>query len=105
MGTLQTAQEGAVRIIGRAQVRDHAPGSAVDPGLDPPASALRVERAAAGGVLHTRRGRHLSPSPASDAHHPAHREASTLPAPGHKALAPSTPRALTAPAHPLGPPA
>jgi hypothetical protein len=37
----------------------------VDPGLNPAASALRPERAAAGGVLHVRHGRPLPSSPAS----------------------------------------
>jgi hypothetical protein len=40
-------------------------GSAGDTGLDAAASALRAESAAAGGLLSTRRGLHLPPSPAS----------------------------------------
>ena len=40
-------------------------GQQCDTGLDPAASALRAEPAAAGGVLHARRGRHLPSSPAS----------------------------------------
>src|SRR6266581_8317703 len=45
--------------------RGNAPGSAVDTGLHPAASAIRAERAAAGGVLRVRRRRHLPSSPAS----------------------------------------
>ena len=45
--------------------RGNAPGSAVDTGLNPAASALRTERAPAGGVLHAWRGLHLPSSPAS----------------------------------------
>ena len=40
-------------------------GQSVDPGLDAAASAIRAEPAAAGGVLHARRGLHLPSSPAS----------------------------------------
>ena len=40
-------------------------GSAVDTGLDAATSPIRAEPAPAGGLLHARRGLHLSPSPAS----------------------------------------
>jgi hypothetical protein len=40
-------------------------GSAGDAGLDPAASALWAQHAPAGGLLHARRGLHLSPSAAA----------------------------------------
>src|SRR3989442_9341249 len=45
--------------------RGNAPGSAVDPGLDAAASALRAEPAAPGGLLHARHRLYLSTSAAS----------------------------------------
>src|SRR6266705_3397529 len=45
--------------------RRNAPGAGVDAGLDPAASPLRAERAAVGGVLHSRYRLYLPSSPAS----------------------------------------
>src|SRR5215813_12241284 len=56
---------GVVPAGGVVLARGNAPGSAVDTGLNPAASTLRAERAAAGGVLRVRRKRHLPSSPAA----------------------------------------
>ena len=56
---------GLIPAGGVVLARGNAPGAAVDTGLNPTASTLRPERAAAGGILHIRRGRHLPSSPAA----------------------------------------
>src|ERR1700704_2864777 len=44
--------------------KGNPPGSAGDAGLDTPASALRAQRVADGGILHAQHPLHLSPSAA-----------------------------------------